>query len=837
MLSLSNDEAFCLMCRLERMIRLLPDFSLMCCAFFFCCASALRAEIRLSENLTDGDGVRDLWISPDQKHAVYSGDLTVAGKSMLYAVNLETLGTQTQINGLVHPNGSSRYESFGFTADSRRFIYYSYFDRGSGQMWPVSVPLDTTGPSDVRVVDDSSIDVSESLNAWFTPDRERLIIRAIDPAVGDFDYFSFSVDGGEPAVKVSSAPTDRSSFLEFGPYAITENEIFYVADFDVWGEGALYKASLTEPDTQIRIGTRPADGGSLLRWIRVADAVDRVVFTTHSGVAGRAEVQSAGLDGAGDQIQISSLPDEFRIGGLQLILNDSRALYRTFVDLGFGSPRNIYSASTTETGTQFRINQASNRVSGYQPIADGSRVFYTGRTSENHLALYAASTTLPGTEIQINQAAEDFSSTVLLGDGDRVLYVGRPTDGTETLYVASTTVANTELTLFESHNLGGRIRSVTPIRGGDRALFYGDPNIEGVYELFSIDTYQPGSVLRISGPPVSESNTSVGSFAVAPDESRVVYQRGSDAHVESAGLFSAPVDQDGAEQNLLLISTPKIQIDEYLINSKSQFVVAKTRVHIGDVGYRNALFAVPIDGGVPVRIHDDFVTEGRIHSLTLLVDSDRLVYLADSDVRYDIRYDCGPGACRPDLPPDTPSFLVRVGIPDVFVAVMPNGEGILGDMNGDSVINLDDIQPFVVGLRFPEAFAYSFGLDAVNFGDMNGDGVFDEGDIVGFAVAASVEEAEIRERLNSLFADFNRDGVVDFDDYFTWASMLGQSGTDLAADAAGNGVVDHGDIYIWQVESGLSIPEPVSAATLSVALVALALTRQKAESIRYSLDG
>lgn len=778
-------------------------------------ATASRAEVRLSDNLTSGTGVRDLWISPDRNHVVFSGDLTSPGNSMLYAVNLDSMGSQRQINGLVHPEGSDRYENFGFTSDSQRFLYYSYADRSSGQPWRLSVPLDATGPAEVRITADAGIEVSQLPNTWFSPDRERLIVRGTDPAVGNFDFFSFSVDGGGSAVKISSAPAGRTSFLDIGPYFTTESDIYYVADFSTPGQRSLYKASFSEPGTQVRVGTQAPGGSHFFRIVRITDEMDRAVFVTLSVGPQKYEVQSAPTDGGGEQIQISLLPDDVRIGSLELIRGGTRALYTTFLNTAFGSPRHIYSASTTETGTQFRVNQATDRASVIGVIADGERIVYSGTNATEFVPkIFSASTTVPGTEFQINQAAETVGSLKLLGNGDRAIYIGTPMGGTPTLYAASTLVAGTEVALFENHDPEGAVAHVTTVREGSRVIFYADRDNDNSNELLSLDPNQPANIVAISKPFTPKTSFTSGLLSITPDESRVLYESRADEQRPAAGLHSAPVDQSDAEQTLIRLVTPDTRIEDYQITPDSGFVIARTKVELEGVPYRNALFAVPIVGGVPVRLHNEFVAEGRINSPEIVNNGSKVVYLADSRVDYETRY-CSFDSCNPSPFPGAETVSVRVSIQDVFAADLPVGSGLLGDLNLDSILDANDIKSFAVGLLFPEVFAYAYGLDAVNFGDMNGDGFFDEEDIEGFATALSVEEVLISNQLDSLFGDFNGDYVVDAADYTVWRDGIGSDSADI-------------DYYLWRANYGASampggesqtVPEP-SALLLTFLVVA-----------------
>lgn len=92
----------------------------------------------------------------------------------------------------------------------------------------------------------------------------------------------------------------------------------------------------------------------------------------------------------------------------------------------------------------------------------------------------------------------------------------------------------------------------------------------------------------------------------------------------------------------------------------------------------------------------------------------------------------------------------------------------------------------------------------------------------------------------TLTGDFNSDGFVDAADYTVWRDTLGQSGTDLAADADGSQHVDAIDYMLWKdhfgetlfanggLGEGASVAEPKAgtAALLLVGLVAACRLRR-----------
>ena len=87
--------------------------------------------------------------------------------------------------------------------------------------------------------------------------------------------------------------------------------------------------------------------------------------------------------------------------------------------------------------------------------------------------------------------------------------------------------------------------------------------------------------------------------------------------------------------------------------------------------------------------------------------------------------------------------------------------------------------------------------------------------------------------------DYSGNGAVDAADYIVWRNMLGQSGTNLAADGDGNQFIDDGDYAIWRSHFGRTggiggvaageyvseapahVPEPASILMLLLGCIAM----------------
>ena len=110
-------------------------------------------------------------------------------------------------------------------------------------------------------------------------------------------------------------------------------------------------------------------------------------------------------------------------------------------------------------------------------------------------------------------------------------------------------------------------------------------------------------------------------------------------------------------------------------------------------------------------------------------------------------------------------------------------------------------------------------------------------------VAMGVDSIET-DRPDLLYAivfsgDYNRNGAIDAADYVVWRNMLGQSGTNLAADGDGNQFIDDGDYAIWRSHFGRTggigagaaeeygseapahVPEPASLLMLLLGCIAM----------------
>lgn len=106
--------------------------------------------------------------------------------------------------------------------------------------------------------------------------------------------------------------------------------------------------------------------------------------------------------------------------------------------------------------------------------------------------------------------------------------------------------------------------------------------------------------------------------------------------------------------------------------------------------------------------------------------------------------------------------------------------------------------------------------------------------LASYLVGSSTVNASVFYRLNA--ADYNRDGLVNTDDYNVWSSTFG-TGVDPRADGNLNGVIDAGDYNVWRdifvapaaiAFPASSVPEPTGIALFTITIAAYIAHRRLA---------
>jgi hypothetical protein len=87
---------------------------------------------------------------------------------------------------------------------------------------------------------------------------------------------------------------------------------------------------------------------------------------------------------------------------------------------------------------------------------------------------------------------------------------------------------------------------------------------------------------------------------------------------------------------------------------------------------------------------------------------------------------------------ELPTYRAETGADAYQLALTFGAANQPGDMDGNGVVDFADVEPFVLGLNDPLAFANQFGLPPADRGDMDTDGDFDFDDINQFAALLAV---------------------------------------------------------------------------------------------------
>jgi photosystem II stability/assembly factor-like uncharacterized protein len=299
--------------------------------------------------------------------------------------------------------------------------------------------------------------------------------------------------------------------------------------------------------------------------------------------------------------------------------------------------------------------------------------------------------------------------------------------------------------LYVSNNGGGSFNySGSGISGSDRYAFEPpfliDPTTSTrmLYATHRIyrSTNSGSSWTAISGDLTGGGTAAIRSLALAPSDPNTVYAATNDGRVQRS-------TNGGSTFTLVLTGNPgwpRVTRELFVEPGNPQ------HVYVAGAGFGQPKVRYSDDGGTNWTVLDGNLPDVPVD--TISVDTRGtfpVLYVgADDGLYYSIvgglnwhRYGNGlPRACVIDLrlEPARSRLLATTqgrGVWSVPIAVP-------GDLNGDAVVDFGDINPFVLALSDPVAFAQHYpNVDPNLAGDMNGDGVLDFGDINGFVFLLS----------------------------------------------------------------------------------------------------
>ena len=175
-------------------------------------------------------------------------------------------------------------------------------------------------------------------------------------------------------------------------------------------------------------------------------------------------------------------------------------------------------------------------------------------------------------------------------------------------------------------DVGWYVGAVEISPDGEWAVYWHDPVIEDVDELYSVPTNGSSPPQRISGLLPFGGR---GTFRISPDSQHVVYTAEQDTG-DIKELYSVPI-QGGptVKLNGPLPSAAEVQSSSFAIDPGSSRVV-----YIADqntLGVRE-IFSVPITGGTPTKLNGGLVSGGDVGSFAIDSTGSRVVYIADQQI-------------------------------------------------------------------------------------------------------------------------------------------------------------------------------------------------------------
>jgi len=403
-------------------------------------------------------------------------------------------------------------------------------------------------------------------------DDSRYLVYLSDKEVGGIDeVYSVPTDGsGSPTKLNGPLPSDEVVYFVISP---DSTHVVYLC-----GNLSLF--------------TRPIDGGGSPVLLH-AEAGSPVISPNSQWVmffGGDSMMQVSPLDGTSPPILLVTTPlgspgGTISVDSQTVIFTDRTAgldtLYSVPID---GSEAPTLLDAPPPTGF-FRITHHNWIV-----LPDASRLVYEVSLLFIH---QLRSVPLDGSEpALVLSGPDDVRFFQLPPAGDLVVYVEGSSFVANELY-ATATDGSTGPTLLD---VRADIPGSRPIVNADgtRAVYLGDPELDSVWDIYSVDTSGGSSPVRLDG------TTDVENWAITPDGRRVLF-----------------------------------------LNDLNIPTVVE-------------LYSVPIDNGTPRKLNDFLGAGGDVTSFQVSPDGSRVVYLADQEV--DEEFQLYSNCLAPRIDAITPAF-------------------------------------------------------------------------------------------------------------------------------------------------------------------------------------
>jgi len=251
-----------------------------------------------------------------------------------------------------------------------------------------------------------------------------------------------------------------------------------------------------------------------------------------------------------------------------------------------------------------------------------------------------------------------------------------------------------------------------------------------------LSTNEGGTWMVLTGDLTGGGNAAIRTLARAPSNANVIYAATNDGRILRS-------DNNGDDWILVTENVPGWPrvTREICVDPADAMTVYLAVAYFGTEQLRRST-----DGGVTWTALDQNLPDFPINTVAvdtrgrlpvIYIGTDNGVYRSLNSGASWHKYGAGfPTAAVIDIQ-------IMTDKKRMFVATQGRGVWVIdidlpADMNGDGIVDLFDIDPFVLALTDPEGYATAYpDLNPILLGDMTGDGVLNNFDIDGFVIALS----------------------------------------------------------------------------------------------------
>ncbi|MSR62938.1 MAG: hypothetical protein EXS08_10890 [Planctomycetes bacterium] len=561
-------------------------------------------------------------IHPGGQDVVFRSEGGATGVSQLFTVPLDASALPRLLSAPLIPAGD--VYQFLVAADGEHVIYradpnqnetFELFGApfAGGQVETYNAPM-ALGP----VVGDVD-------SFLVTADEQRVVYRADQDEDQVFGLFATRADGRGETLSLAPSLSEGGNVLPGFALSPTGTRVAFLHSVGLGAAGWLYSATITHPAAPIALEVQT--GLALQSQPLVIDSTGtRVFYHKQRGLFGPLDLRSVRLDGVG--VARSLNPPSGSVGEFQLSPDGSLALYLSDQDLS--GVMELYRVPADGSAPASKLNP---------PLAGAADVSAFGFTPDGLHVVYLAD---PGVDQQFElfsvpsdaSAPAQLLSPALVVGGD-VTHFQLTSDSAYVVFRADPSVDRT-FDLFRVPLAGGAALPLTALPAGREAqidftltadgqqvLLRANPNGVARYELFRVPADGSAGPLQLSGTLVAGG--SVSSFALAPDQLRVVYL--ADERVDNRMELNGVALAGGA--SVLLHILPLGDVSGFRIAADSSRVAY--RADAVQVGLFE-LFAVALDGSTPPeRLNRPLPTGGDVQTDFAPLSDGRAVYRAEQE--------------------------------------------------------------------------------------------------------------------------------------------------------------------------------------------------------------